>query len=239
MVGGIDPALRDLVARLPLFSGLTPGQLEIIRAGSGFAQLDKGEILFHQGDPVRGFFFVLRGQMQLTVSTADGAEKVVEIVTTGESFGEAVVFDGLRYPVTATALVDTKLLAVSSAAVLDLLDKDPSFGRRMLANMAVRLRRLIRDVEAYSLRSSLQRVIGFLLSEAGSEGELARECTVTLPMRKHVLASRLNIAPETLSRILRDLTADGLISVEGRRITLHDVPRLETRLELAVSSATT
>lgn len=237
-MGGSDRTLFDLLPRLPLFSGLTPEQIEIIRAGSYRIGLDKGEILFHQGDPVRGFFFVLRGQMQLAVSTAEGAEKVVEIITTGETFGEAVVFDGFRYPVTATALVATDLLAVSSAAILDLLDRDPSFARRLLANMAVRLRKLIRDVEAYSLRSSIQRVVGFLLSQARSGGGAAQECTVTLPMRKQVLASRLNIAPETLSRILRDLSAENLISVEGRRITLHDVPGLEARLELTVTSAT-
>jgi len=172
------------------------------------------------------------------VSAADGTQKVVELVTSGESFGEAVVFAGQRYPVTAGALVATRLLGISSGAVLDLLDRDPSFARRMLANMAVRLRRLIRDVEAYSLQSGIQRVIGFLLHEARGESGPAHECTVTLPTRKHVLASRLNIAPETLSRILRDLSAAGLISVQGRRITLHDVPALEARLEMTVTSAT-
>lgn len=230
--------LDDVLPRLPLFSGLTEEQLAVIRAGSSITRLRKGEILFHQDDPVRGFFYVLRGQMQLSVSTAEGAEKVVEIVTTMESFGEAVVFDGIRYPVTATALVDTELLGVSSSAVLDLLDRDPSFARRMLANMAVRLRRLIRDVEAYSLRSSMQRVVGFLLHAVQDDPGPEGECTIRLPMRKHVLASRLNIAPETLSRILRELTADGLISVRGHQITLRDVPRLRERLDPAVSSAT-
>lgn len=228
----------ELLARVPLFAGLSREQVEVIHAGSSLLSLDKGEILFHQGDPVRGFYFVLRGQVQLSVSTAEGAEKVVEIVTAGESFGEAVVFDGLRYPVTSTALVATDLLGVSSEAVLDLLDRDPSFARRMLANMAVRLRRLIRDVESYSLRSGIQRVVGFLLHEAIGEEGNGPERTVLLPTSKQVLASRLNIAPETLSRILRDLSEDGLISVQGRRITLHDVPTLEARLEVAVGSAT-
>lgn len=237
-MGTTDSALPALLSRMPLFAGLAPGQIDVLRAGSRRIGLRKGEILFHQGDPVQGFFFVLRGQMQLSVAAADGAEKVVEVITTGESFGEAVVFDGLRYPVTATALVGTELLAVSSAAVLDLLDEDPSFARRLLANMARRLRRLIRDVEAYSLHSSIQRVVGFLLHESGDERGAGRERTVTLPMRKHVLASRLNIAPETLSRVLRDLSADGLISVDGPQITLHDVPGLEARLDLTVSSVT-
>ncbi|MFE6286080.1 Crp/Fnr family transcriptional regulator [Streptomyces sp. NPDC057877] len=229
---GPPAALSALLPRLPLFSGLTPDQIAVLRTGSRLTTVDRGEVLFHQGDPVRGFYFVLRGQMQLSVSTAEGAAKVVEIVAAGETFGEAVVFDGLRYPVTAAALVTTELLAVSSEAVLDLLDRDPAFARRMLANMAVRLRRLVSDVEAYSLRSGVQRVVGFLLHEtdADGDGEAARDRVVVLPTRKHVLASRLNLAPETFSRALRDLSAEGLISVEGRRITLHDVPGLTARL---------
>ena len=99
--------MSDVLRRLPLFAGLTPEQTEVIGAGSRFTSLARGEVLFHQGDPVRGFFFVLRGQVQLAVSSAEGAEKVVEIVAAGESFCEAVVFEGLRYPVTSTALVAT------------------------------------------------------------------------------------------------------------------------------------
>jgi CRP-like cAMP-binding protein len=224
------PAPSDFLAQLPLFSGLTALQLDALAAGARFTGLGKGGILFHQGDPVHGFYFVLGGQVQLSVATPGGAEKVVEIVAAGESFGEAVVFEGLRYPVTATALVGTDLLAVSSAAVLDLLDRDPSFARRMLANMAVRLRRLIRDVESYSLRSAVQRVVGFLLHQAGAAGSGGR-CTVVLPTSKQVLASRLNLTPETLSRVLRDLSLAGLIDVAGPRITLHDVPALTAHLE--------
>jgi CRP-like cAMP-binding protein len=213
---------------VPLFDGLTREQLAVVSAGAHVRTAGRGTILFHQGDPVRGFFFVLRGQVQLTVSAADGAQKVLEIVPAGESFGEAVVFDGITCPVTATALVDSELLAVSSRAVLDLLDRDPSFARRMLANMAVRLRRLVRDVESYSLRTSEQRVIGFLLHEAG-DGDGGRE--VVLPAAKQTVASRLNLTPETLSRTLRSLSADGLISVRGRCVALHDVPRLAARLD--------
>lgn len=80
--------------------------------------------LFHRGDPVRGFFFVLRGQVQLTVSAADGAEKVLEIVQAGESFGEAVVSDGISYPVTATVLVGTEPLSVSPGGLFSTYLRD-------------------------------------------------------------------------------------------------------------------
>ena len=226
------PGLGAVLPRLPLFAGLTAEQLGVIAAGCRTTALRRGEILFHQGDPVHGFYFVLGGQMQLTVAAADGAEKVVEIVPAGESFGEAVVFDGITYPVTASALVDSELLAISSQAVLRLLDRDPSFARRLLANMAVRLRRLVRDVESYSLRTSEQRVIGLLLHqiEAGG-GDLPASCAVELPASKQTLASRLSLTPETFSRVLRGLSAEGLISVQGRRVLLHDVPALAARLE--------
>lgn len=231
MKGRPGRALPELLPKLPLFSGLTPEQVNLLSAGCWSVSLDKGEIIFRQGDPVRGFFFVLSGQMQLAVSSPDGAEKVVEIISPGESFGEAVVFHGQHYPVTATALVATELLSVSRAAVLDLLDRDPLFARRMLANMATRLRRLVRDVESYSLRPGAQRVIGFLLHEVKGDASAPGQHTITLPARKQVLASRLNLAPETFSRVLRELSADGLISVDGQRITLLDVDRLTARLE--------
>ncbi|GGY97370.1 Crp/Fnr family transcriptional regulator [Streptomyces poonensis] len=223
-------SVSELLPRLPLFAGLTWEQLTVISSGSHVRTVGRGSVLFHQGDPVRGFFFVLRGQVQLTVSAADGAEKVLEIVQAGESFGEAVVFEGISYPVTATVLVGTELLSVSGTAVLALLDRDPSFARRMLANMAVRLRRLVGDVESYSLRTSEQQVIGYLLHRTDEETD-GRVREIVLPAAKHTLASRLNLTPETFSRTLQGLSADGLISVRGRRITLHDTVRLAARLE--------
>lgn len=222
----------ELLGRLPIFAGLTPEQAAIASRDARQVALAKGAVLFRRGDPSRCIYFVLNGQMQLTVSAPGGAEKVVEIIAAGQSFGEAVAFLGRPYPVTAVALVRTDLLAVSTDAVLDLLDRDPLFARRMLANMATRLHRMVDDVESYTLRSGIQRVAGFLLHRVPDNPcQLAAEQTVTLPVSKHVLASRLNLAPETLSRILHELSTAGLISVRGRLITLHDVRRLTAELE--------
>ena len=222
-------SVPNVLSRTPLFQGLAPEQLDALSRGCRFVSLDREEAAFHQGEPVRGFFMVLRGQLQLTVSTADGARKVVEIIREGESFGAAILFEGRDSPATATALVVTELLVVSGTAVFGLFDRDPAFARRILANMAGRLHRLLQDVKSYSLLSGTQRVVGLLLQEA--EGDDATRGTVLLPTRKQVLASRLNIAPETFSRVLHDLSADGLIGVEGSRVVLHDVPRLTALLE--------
>ncbi|HTH39709.1 MAG TPA: Crp/Fnr family transcriptional regulator [Rhodocyclaceae bacterium] len=176
---------------------------------------------------MQGFHVVVYGQVKLFLPSVQGNEKVVEIIGPQQSFGEAVMFLGKPYPVSAEALADTLLLHVSRESILGLLETDTSFARRLLAGLSMRLHSLLLDVESYSLRSSTQRVIGFLLqhSDAG-EAESAEVLNLTLPTSKQVIASRLNLTPETLSRIFSELTARDLIEVQGRAIRILDVPRL-------------
>ena len=134
------------------------------------------------------------------------------------------------YPVFSESLADSLLLHISRNAVIDLLEQDTSFARHMLGGLSMRLHSLVQDVESYSLRSSTQRVIGFLLQHCDRECEgrsLAPDAqTFALPTSKQVIASRLNLTPETLSRIFHDLSEAGLITVQGKQITIHDVCRL-------------
>lgn len=217
-------SVRETLARLPLFSQLTPEQLDLVAAGTRQGRLDRGEVLFHAGDECRAFHCVVSGQVKLTLSAADGAEKVLEIIAGGETFGEAVMFAGRPYPVTATGLLPTVLLTVPATVVLELVAADTMFARRMLAGMAARLHTMINDVEAFSLRTGAQRVAGLLLTLAGERPQSGAD--VILPAAKAVLASRLNLTPETFSRTLRDLSAAGVIAVRGRRITLLDLEGL-------------
>jgi len=130
------------------------------------------------------------------------------------------------FPVFAEALLDTQLLVIGRDVVFRLIDTDPSFSRRLLAGLSMRLHSLIADVESYSLRSSTQRVIGYLLQHHTREKDHGNQIEVTLPTTKHTLASRLNLTPETFSRILHDLSESGLIQVRGRHITVPDLQRL-------------
>jgi CRP-like cAMP-binding protein len=92
----------------------------------------------------------------------------------------------------------------------------------------MRLHSLIADVESYTLRSSAQRLIGYLLQHAPDDDGNANQVEIRLPTSKHVLASRLNLTPETFSRILHDLSDSGLIEVQGRVIKVPDLQRLRT-----------
>jgi CRP-like cAMP-binding protein len=215
-----------LLGRMPLFSMLTPGQLAPITAATREKRLAKGEMLFQKGDTPKGFYIIAFGQIKLAFPSLQGNEKVVEIIGPRQSFGEAVVFMDRPYPVFAEALADTLLLHITKDAVFDLLETDVSFARAMLGGLSMRLHSLISDVESYSLRSSVQRVIGYLLQHCPHDTECPGRLELTLPTSKQVIASRLNLTPETLSRIFHDLTASGMIEVHGKQIVIPDLVRL-------------
>ena len=221
-----DLDIPALLSRMPLFSALTPSHLAPIIAATREKRLAKGEMLFQKGDPPKGFYVIVFGQIKLAFPSSQGNEKVVEILGPRQSFGEAVVFMDKPYPVFAEALADTLLLHIAKDAVFKLLETDISFARALLAGLSMRLHSLISDVESYSLRSSAQRVIGYLLQHCPQESECEGRLELTLPTSKQVIASRLNLTPETLSRIFHDLSNASLIEVHGRQITVPDLVRL-------------
>lgn len=218
--------IPQILSRLPMFQNLAAEQISALEPACRERRLSKGEMLFQKGDPAKGFFVVVAGQIKLAFPSAQGNEKVVEIVGPRQSFGEAVMFMDRAYPVFAEALLDSLLLHISSAPVFALLQTDPLFARRMLAGLSTRLHSLVQDVEAYSSRSSAQRVVGYLLQQCPESESGERSFSISLPTSKQVIASRLNLTPETLSRIFHDLSSNGLIEVSGKQITINDVRRL-------------
>ena len=229
--------IKGCLQHQPLFSALSDAQLAALVAATHEVRADKGKLLFQRGTPCEGMYLVVFGVVKLAVSGVQGVEKIVELVRAGESFGEAVMFLNRPFPIMAQTLEDSLLLYVEAAAIDNLLAQDPKFARRLLAGLSVRLHALVRDVESYSAQNAAQRVIGYLLQSVStehgeSEGDIATHATtVSLPVNKNLIASRLNLTPETLSRVLHHFVADGLIEVNGREIVIHDTRRLAAHLQ--------
>ncbi|MGV3743231.1 MAG: Crp/Fnr family transcriptional regulator [Burkholderiaceae bacterium] len=215
--------VTSFLAQLPLFNELEEAELEQIAAHTTEMHVAKGDRIFERGDPCSGFHTVVYGRVKLFFTSSQGNEKVVEIIGPGHSFGEALMFMNKPYIVTAQAVADTMLLHVAKDAVMAEIERRPSFACKMLAGLSRRLHGLICDVEAYSLNSGTQRVIGYLLKENQQDGQ-----KVELPTSKTVVASRLNLTPEHFSRILHDLADQALIEVNGRDITIVNVEKLRT-----------
>ncbi len=215
-----------VLANLPLFQQLRESELTNLAAGTREVGLTKGQILFQKGTLLDGFYVVVHGQIKLAFSSPQGHEKVVSIVGPGQSFGEAVMFMKRPHVVTAQALADSLLLFVEREAVFEEIKRDPDFAARMIAGLSRRLHHLVGDLEAYSMRSGTERVIGYLLSTGADGVPASGACDITLPTTKGVVASRLNLTQEHFSRILHDLTTAGLIKVRGRTVHILDVERL-------------
>jgi CRP-like cAMP-binding protein len=154
-----------------------------------------------------------------------GSEKVIELVRDGMTFGEAAMFIDKPYPVTAQAVGDSKLLFIGREAILLSLEKQRDFALKMLMGISRRLHGLVHDIETYSLCSSVQRVVGYLLSEVENQRLGAVNDTLQLPASKVVVASRLNLTPETLSRAFSELTQKGLIAVSGSKIKICEMEK--------------
>jgi CRP-like cAMP-binding protein len=212
--------VQALLGKLPMFSEMNAEELDRIAAFTLPSRIVKGEAVFHAGDPCTGFHIVVYGQVKLGFHSPQGGEKVVEIIGPGQSFGEALMFLEKPYIVFARALHDTMLLHVAKQCVFSELARDPAFSRKMLSGLSRRLHSLVKDVEAYSLRSSAERVIGYLLRDEDAPAQ------VELSAGKSVVASRLNMTPEHFSRVLHELQASGLIEVDGRTVRILDLEGL-------------
>ncbi|MCC7548337.1 MAG: Crp/Fnr family transcriptional regulator [Burkholderiales bacterium] len=215
------------IQNLALFKEASAEEVERIAQGTRVVHAARQETLFHKGDPSEGFYLVVYGQIKLAFTSPQGAEKVVEIIGAGMSFGEAVMFLDSPHVVYAQTLSDSLLLFVTKAAVLDELERNPVFARKMLGGLSRRLHGIISDVEAYCMHSGAQRVIGYLLRDA-EQAEGDHDLDVVLPTNKGVIASRLNLTPQHFSRILHDLSEAGLVEVDGRVIHIADVKRLRS-----------
>jgi CRP-like cAMP-binding protein len=218
---------QAFLANLPMFSEMDAAELDRIAAATVPLYFEKGQTVVQQGEPCNGFHLVVYGQVKLGFTSPQGVEKVVEIVRPGQSFGEALMFLDKPYIVFAQAVADSMLLHIAKQAVFEELGRDPVFAKRMLSGLSRRLHALVRDVEAYTLRSGQERVIGYLLADLPEE-VASGAAEVTLAPGKSVIASRLNMTPEHFSRILHELSSAGLIQVAGRTVRIADVERLRS-----------
>ncbi len=212
---------------LPLFTDLNRPELERLALGCQLRRLSRGDTVFRVGEPCEEFHVTVTGQVKLFAISPAGQEKVIELVGPGNSFAEALMFTGKPYIVNAQALTDTLLLTVKKEAVVGEIERDPRFAMRMLAGISRRLHGLVHDVEAYALHSGVQRVIGYLLRDQQVEDCATGEVvTVSLPVSKATIASRLSLTPEYFSRVLHELEAAGMVRIDKRDVHILDPKRL-------------
>jgi len=219
---GLSDADKALLLELPLFSGLNEDELFRLIGGSWIETLPSQSLLFLQGDEADHFYVVLQGWVKLFRATADGHEGVISVIPTGQSFAEAAIFENGRYPVSASTLDETRLLAIPAETFIAGVVENSSYVLKILASMSCQLHRLVNQVEELVLKSSVERVAGYLSELCPND---AGPALIRLPLDKAVIAQRLGMQPETLSRSFARLRNLGVES-KGGQVRIDDVSAL-------------
>lgn len=218
----------DIAAELRcayLFADMEEAHLTSLIGSMQRVVLKTGDPLFHQGEPAERFFYLHDGLIKLYRLSPEGDEKIIELIHPGQTFAEAVMFMGNRgrYPVNAEAVAETVIYTFDQTTFLGLLRESSEACFGLLGSMSRRLHMLVNQIESLTLQNATYRLVAYLLEQIPRNGR-AREVVLDTP--KSVIAARLAIQPETLSRILSKLRKGGLIEVEGNHITVRDVQAL-------------
>lgn len=208
----------QMMRRNYLFSGLDDSQFQEVIAHAAPVELSAGKLLFSLGDECKAFYWVSEGLIRLYRTSPQGEEKVIELIRPGRYFGEAALFLGSRYPVNAAAQTKTRLIAIDSAHFRTWLAEDVDRCMKLLAGMSARLHKLINEIDSLSLMKGADRLLQYLLDH--SDPDESGELVVDLEAPKNVIASRIGVKPETLSRLLHKLSDLGYIENKGGRLRI-------------------
>ncbi len=220
---GETPNRVEQALRTCLLTGeLPPDAFQRLLQAVRIQRFEAGRLIFQQGDLADRFYLLLTGEVKIYRLSPEGQEKIIDLIQPGQSFAEAVIFaQQLGFPVHAEAVADSELLAIPAQVYLEGLWQSPQVCMHLLARMSMRLHRQVQEIDRLTLHSASYRLLHLLLEEIPSHLQHAETVRITIP--KHIMASRLAISPETLSRLLGKLRRLGLIENHKHAIVLLDV----------------
>jgi CRP-like cAMP-binding protein len=219
----------DALRRLPFLSGIPEEALERLAALARWRTLDPGEVVLDYGDASDEVFFVAEGTMRVVIRSAAGDETILNDMVAGDIFGELAAIDGIRRSANVTALVRSRLCVVPGSAFIQMVLGHPAAGLRLMRMLAARLRmKDERMLEAKALPVR-QRLIAELLRLSRDRGNGERR--LSPPPPQHVLAARIGLRRETVSRELAKLARAGLLTTSRGAIILHRPEELRAEIE--------
>lgn len=213
----------DAVSRIKLFEGLPAREQAALASIAEARAYAKGQDVFFAGETAQGFFSVSTGRVRIYQTALTGKEHILHVFGPGEVFAEVAVFAGSVYPANAQALEESEFLFFPRERFRKLMGDDPDMALQMLGLLSMRLRQFVRKLEDLSLREVPARLASHLLLLQAE----SRKRDLPLGLPKGQLAAYLGTIPETLSRVLRRLTDDGIIAVTGSTVEILDMARLE------------
>lgn len=221
----------QILALVPLFSGLTETELGYLVERVVPRHYSPGEMVFSEGEPCAGLYVVERGHVRVFKTSAAGREQVLTIDGPGSSVAEIPIFDGGPYPASGAAVDQVTLLFIGKQDFQALCLAHPQVALKVLRMVGARLRRLVGIIEELSFTTVRHRLVSLLFRLAEREGRKTAEgVEFSLPAGHQELASQIGTVRELVSRNLSRLQAEGLLRLEGRTVVVRDLRTLEAEL---------
>lgn len=214
------PALHDILRSIDLFCSLNARALRFLATAAQLKHFKRRESVIERGQSADGFFVVVQGRIEVSLSAAANMQKVVEIAGPGDQIGEAMMFFGGEHLIDARAITEATCVWISKADCFEAISLDPGLTVKLITALSSRFVTLLSDIEATNCLTARERLYQLLLTEP-RQGNV-----IKLTVSKGTIASKLGIAKETLSREFQRLSRDGLIRMQGSTIELLDVPGL-------------
>ncbi len=210
-----------------LFSGFDDESLEGMLTAVSMKSVTKGEIIFYEKDPAPAFFIVGTGKVKIFKISPEGKEQILMIASEGDSFAEAALFGGGKYPATSQAMTDGKLLVIHRDRFISIIERDPAIALNLIARLSHLLHKLNKLVEELSLSDINTRLAHYFINIVEEKNLSENDpILITLSEKKTVLASQLGTIPETLSRSFKKLSKEKVIAVNGADVTVVDLDKL-------------
>ena len=207
--------------RAALFAALDEEELDALARIARSRAFAEGAVIFRKGDEASGLYVVIRGRVKISSGSRDGREVVLNLLGPGEVFGEIALLDGGERTAEAAACEPVRVLVFDRAPLIALLEASPALMLRMLVTLTTRLRWVsdrLEDAVFLSLPARLAKRLLFLGAHFGVDVASGRRLTVSLPQRE--LASHMNVARETVNRLLQEWRDGGLIDIQRGFIVL-------------------
>jgi len=217
----LRPDEVDSVRHLRIFDGVDQKHVDAMLRPAFLQKFPAHVELVREGDPADFLHVVVDGQVEVFAAYRD-RETTVSVLGPGSSFITAAVIIDRVYLKSVRTLVPSRVLLIPAAVVRRCFEEDGAFARAMAVDLALAYRTVVKELKNQKLRSGLERLANWLLLESAANGQAKR---FALPFEKKVLAARLGMAPEVLSRTFGTLVAYK-VKVDGRTVELGDMVAL-------------
>lgn len=219
---------RRLLARVPLFSGLAPDELDALGAVARTRVVRAREELFHKGDTGAQIYVVARGRLKALTTSEEGDDVVFNIHGPGEMLGEVALLTGLPRTATVSAIENSELLVLERRDFLACLRRDPEVAVKLLGILAERLKHLSEMMEDTLFLNLPVRLAKKMLELAAGDAEKTEAgLRIRLRLSQEEWGDLVGATRESVNKQMRRWVDEGWIALERGYVTIRRPEKLE------------